>query len=161
MFCNRCGSAILDGAMECPRCQRRIGDPVRALAYSRLQGHLHTLAILWIVIGALFLIPAALLLLFGGSAHFVLHNAEPISELFPVLLYLLGGTLALLGLGGIGVGLGLKERQPWARIAAIILGVLALFHPPFGTALGIYTLWVLLADDGGQEYHYVSQESHA
>ena len=107
------------------------------------------------------MIPAALLLLFGGSVHFVLHNAEPMSELFPVLLYLVGGTLALLGLGGIGVGLGLKQRRPWARIVAIILGILALFHPPFGTALGVYTLWVLLTDDGGQEYRYLAEENRA
>lgn len=159
MFCNRCGTSIPDGAIECPRCQRRIGDPVRSLAYARLQGHLHTLAILWIVTGALFIIPAALLLLFGGSVHLVLQNSEPMAELFPVFLYLVGGTLALLGIGGIGVGLGLKQHQPWARIVAIILGVLALFHPPFGTALGVYTLWVLLADDGGHEYHYLAQES--
>jgi hypothetical protein len=161
MFCNRCGSAIPEGAVECARCQRRIGDPVRSLAYRRLQGHLHTLSILWIVIGALFMIPALMLLLFGGSVRFVLHNEEPMAELFPVFLYLLGGTLSLLGLGGIGVGLGLKQRRPWARTVAIILGVLALFHPPFGTALGIYTLWVLLADDGGQEYRYLSRESEA
>jgi hypothetical protein len=44
------------------------------------------------------------------------------------------------------------KHQPWARIAAIVLGVLALFHPPFGTALGIYTLWVLLSGDAGTEY---------
>jgi hypothetical protein len=116
---------------------------------------------LWIVIGALFMIPALALLLFGGSAHFVLHNEEPLAELFPVLLYLAGATLSLLAAGGIGVGLGLMQRKPWGRTLAIILGALALFHPPFGTALGIYTLWVLLADDGGQEYQYLSQESQA
>jgi hypothetical protein len=161
MFCNRCGNAIPAGVIECPKCQRRIGDPVRLLAYSRLQGHLSRLAILWIVIGALFMIPAAALLLFGGGVHFVLHNEEPLAQLFPVFLYLLGGTLSLLAAGGIGVGLGLMQRRPWARTLAIILGALALLYPPFGTALGIYTLWVLLADDGGLEYHYLSQQSQA
>ncbi len=39
---------------------------------------------------------------------------------------------------------GLLERRPWGRILALIVGVLALIHIPFGTALGIYTLWVLL-----------------
>jgi hypothetical protein len=34
--------------------------------------------------------------------------------------------------------------------------VLALFHPPFGTALGIYTLWVLLSDENGSEYNYLA-----
>jgi hypothetical protein len=29
---------------------------------------------------------------------------------------------------------------------------LALFHPPFGTALGVYSMWVLLGDEGADEY---------
>ena len=49
------------------------------------------------------------------------------------------------------------QRQPWARIVAIILGVLALFHFPLGTALGVYTLWVLLADEHGDEYRYLTR----
>ena len=36
---------------------------------------------------------------------------------------------------------------------AIILGVVSLFfHIPFGTALGIYTLWVLLPAHSEEEY---------
>jgi hypothetical protein len=65
---------------------------------------------------------------------------------------MLGGTLLILGAGGVLVGWGLMKHQSWARIAAIVLGVLALFHPPFGTALGIYTLWVLVSGDAGTEY---------
>ena len=49
------------------------------------------------------------------------------------------------------------QRSPWARTAAIILGVLALFHPPLGTALGVYSLWVLLADERGDEYRYLAR----
>jgi hypothetical protein len=60
------------------------------------------------------------------------------------------------GAGGILVGWGLMRRQPWARIVAIVLGVISLFHPPIGTALGIYTLWVLLADEGGLEYRRIA-----
>ncbi|MFY9559434.1 MAG: hypothetical protein WAQ52_04300 [Terriglobales bacterium] len=44
------------------------------------------------------------------------------------------------------------RHQPWARISAIVLGILALFHPPLGTALGIYTLWVLFSNNAGPEY---------
>ncbi len=51
--------------------------------------------------------------------------------------------------------MGLTQCRPWARIVAIILGVLALFHPPVGTALGVYTLWVLLSDEHGTEYQYL------
>lgn len=157
MFCNRCGSPLEPNLVACLKCGRRVGDPTGAIAQSRLERHLQTLSILWMAISGLFLIPAAGLMIFGRGIHFVLHNRDPLPELFPLLMYLAGSTLFILAAGGICVGLGLMQRRPWARVAAIILGVLALFHPPFGTALGIYTLWVLLADENGDEYRYLTR----
>jgi len=159
MFCNRCGMQLETGFVACPKCGRRIGDPVSGVALSRLERHLHTLGILWMAIGGLFLIPAAGLMVFGRGIHFMLHDREPMAGFFPLLLYVAGGSLALLGAGGVCVGLGLMQRQPWARVAGLILGVLALFHPPLGTALGVYTLWVLLADEHGEEYRYLAGAS--
>ena len=49
---------------------------------SRLQRHLDTLGILWMVVGAIFLFPALALLLLGGTAaHFVIHD-NPIASTF-------------------------------------------------------------------------------
>jgi hypothetical protein len=42
------------------------------------------------------------------------------------------------------VGWGLMERAQWGRIVAIIVAILSLLKFPFGTALGIWTLVVLL-----------------
>jgi hypothetical protein len=109
-------------------------------------------------LGALFAIPAAILLLLGNSGRIMAHFGEPFSGQFgPLLMYAIGGSLLIVAAGGICVGMGLMQQQPWARVAAIILGVLALFHPPLGTALGIYTLWVLLADEHGEEYRYLAR----
>jgi len=47
-------------------------------------------------------------------------------------------------------GWGLLQRAPWARLLALILAFLALFNVPFGTAIGVYTLWVLLPDESGR-----------
>lgn len=44
-------------------------------------------------------------------------------------------------------GLGLLNEERWARILGIVLGVLNLIRFPLGTALGIYTLWVLLQEE--------------
>jgi hypothetical protein len=52
--------------------------------------------------------------------------------------------LILVSLPGMIAGLGLLKMRPWARIVAIVVGVLHILSFPFGTALGIYTLWVLL-----------------
>jgi hypothetical protein len=40
---------------------------------------------------------------------------------------------------------------------AIVLAFFALFHVPFGTALGIYTLWVLLPSEADREYEEQSR----
>jgi hypothetical protein len=160
MFCARCGSPMQPNSQACSQCGRRIGDPVSAVAQSRLDRHLHTLGLLWMVIGGLFLIPSIILMLLGSSFHFVIHDREPFGAAFgPLVLYVIGGSLFILGTGGVCVGLGLMQRRPWARAAALILGVLAIFHPPFGTALGIYTLWVLLADEHGNEYRYLTRSA--
>ena len=48
---------------------------------------------------------------------------------------------------GIIGGIGLLNHYPWARILVLILGILKLINIPIGTALGIYTIWVLLNDE--------------
>ena len=39
------------------------------------------------------------------------------------------------------------QFTPWARILTIVLSALNLINIPFGTALGVYGLWVLLNKD--------------
>ena len=46
------------------------------------------------------------------------------------------------------VGVPLRKRKPWARLAALLLGSVDLLLLPYGTALGCYTLWVLLSEQG-------------
>ena len=41
----------------------------------------------------------------------------------------------------------LRRRRHWSRLAAILLGSIDLLLPPYGTALGLYSLWVLLRED--------------
>jgi hypothetical protein len=156
MFCNRCGTVMQGASGVCPSCGQGIGNAVAGTPTSRLERHLRTLGILWMVIGGLFLIPAVGLMMFGEGLHFVLHEREPWPGLFQLLLYMGGSTLVILAAGGICVGMGLMQKAPWARTAAIILGVLALLHPPLGTALGVYSLWVLLGDERGAEYGSLS-----
>ena len=51
--------------------------------------------------------------------------------------------LARVGLAALA-GFGLLERAQWGRIVAIVAAVLCLIKFPFGTAMGIWTLIVLL-----------------
>ncbi len=58
--------------------------------------------------------------------------------------YNLMGLMALVGVAGIVAGCGLLGHKNWARIMVMVLGIIALLNFPFGTALGIYTLLVVL-----------------
>ncbi len=53
---------------------------------------------------------------------------------------------------GFLAGWGLLHREPWARVVTLVLGFISLFHIPIGTAVGVYTLWVLLPAQSQQEY---------
>jgi hypothetical protein len=61
-------------------------------------------------------------------------------------------TLALIailwGAAHVIVGLPLRRCTPWSRFIALMLGSLDLLLLPYGTALGAYTLWVLLSEGG-------------
>ncbi len=118
-----------------------------------MRDHVRTLAYLHIVFGALGLLAALIvLLIFGGIAGIVGAAADPgDAEAFRVAIPVLGiigsaicAIVALLSIPGIIVGVGLLKLRPWARIVGIVLCALNLLHVPFGTALGIYGLWVLL-----------------
>lgn len=157
MFCNQCGTEVQADFNVCPRCGRAVQAAV-PLVPSRIEGHLRTLGVLWMVVGGITLVPALILVFLSSVVHIVIPFSDAIArDLGPLLMLVLGASLVFVGAGGLLVGWGLTNHQPWARIAAVVLGVLALFHPPLGTALGIYTLWVLLSNNAGLEYDRIAR----
>jgi hypothetical protein len=50
-------------------------------------------------------------------------------------------------------------RKSWGRVLAIVVAILSLIKIPFGTALGIYTLWVLLPSASAIEYEAIADRS--
>ena len=51
------------------------------------------------------------------------------------------------GVAHVAVGAPLRLRRHWSRMGALMLGAVDLLLLPYGTALGAYTLWVLLRED--------------
>ena len=54
--------------------------------------------------------------------------------------------LIVMAVPGIIAGVGLLKLKPWARILAIIVGALHLLSFPLGTAIGVYTIVVMVND---------------
>ena len=75
------------------------------------------------------------------------------------LFSVLGSLVLLKAAFGFFAGWGLLQREPWARMMTIVLSFLALFNVPFGTALGIYSLWVLLPAQSEREYELATRSA--
>jgi hypothetical protein len=93
--------------------------------------------------------------LFAHLHDFGAPPEAPTGFLRPLLSVIAIFILAKAALGFIA-GWGLMQREPWARVLALVLGLISLFNIPFGTIVGIYTLWVLLPAQSQQEYESIA-----
>ena len=57
--------------------------------------------------------------------------------------------------------IGLLKLKNWVRYLVIVLALLEIWTFPLGTALGLYSLWVLLIRDGAAEYFTGQNEVNA
>lgn len=122
-----------------------------------MRDHVRILGILNIVMGSLTaLIGIVVFLIMGGTAGFLTatgttyddtHVAAPVVAVIGVGVAVFFLVLAAPSIIG---GWGLLKFRPWARIVIIIVSVFHLLNFPFGTALGVYGLWVLLSEPGRQ-----------
>jgi hypothetical protein len=116
--------------------------------------HVRILGILHIVFGVMgMLFALVVLLIFGGIAGVVrMSDQGPDAQVAVPILAAIGTfvffVLLILSLPGIIAGIGLLQFRPWSRILTIVLSALELMSVPFGTAIGIYGLWVLLSKEG-------------
>jgi len=110
-----------------------------------MRQHIKILAVLYIVLGVLGIVATLIVFgVLGGVAGLVTatedHEAAVIALLGGITLL----AIVTVSVPSIVAGIGLLMLQPWARVLSIILSVVHLFNIPFGTALGIYGLWVML-----------------
>jgi hypothetical protein len=107
-----------------------------------MQTHIKVLGYLSIAFGALGVLVALIVFVSVAGGGLISGDAEAIAITSGVgsviaVLVILVSAPSIIG------GIGLLQWRPWARILVIILGCLNLLNFPFGTALGIYTLWAL------------------
>lgn len=115
-----------------------------------MESHVKATGILWIAKGILgLLIGFFVLALLIGIGIFV--GAESGEEIvLPILVgvsVFVAAILGFLAIPEIIAGIGILKHKNWARILGLIVAALNLIDIPFGTALGIYTFWVLLKDE--------------
>jgi hypothetical protein len=114
-----------------------------------MERHVNTVATFHIIYSIFGLILSILLFaLFHTIGNYVDDkDAELVLSIIANVIMVIS---AILSLPGILAGIGLYKRKEWARILALIVSVLQLFSFPFGTALGIYSIWALVQPENVQ-----------
>ncbi len=119
-----------------------------------METNVKVLGWLYIVLGILGLL-AGLFVLFVMLTVGIFVPEEGLFAILGIVGLFVAGVMALLSAPGIIVGIGLLKFQPWARVLALVLGVLNLLNFPLGTVLGIYTFVSLLTPEA--EYVFRSR----
>ena len=154
MFCSGCGQALTPGLAFCPQCGRPMAPAVPPVPGLQFQlesyaGKVKALSICWFIYAALsvalgFAGMAFAHAFFSGTFGPWMRGPLPPTFLGPALMHLIWVAVLVRGALAGAAGWGLMERTQWGRIVAIVAAILSLLKFPFGTALGIWTLVVLL-----------------
>jgi hypothetical protein len=110
--------------------------------------------------GVLFMVWGGLTILIGGStlalgmaaAALISSAAEAgrgqfAAGLTAATFTVLAALAIVWGGAHVFVGMLVRRRRHWARTGALMLASVDLLLLPYGTALGVYALWVLLRED--------------
>ena len=118
-----------------------------------MRSHLRLLGILQLTWGAIGLLlgAATLLLAVGALAIGLMDTGDRVSAGVTALMFgVFAAALLAGGAANAWAGRALRREEPAGRTAVLCLTVPNLFVLPFGTALGVYALWVLLHNESRQ-----------
>ena len=162
MFCDQCGAPLQSGQQRCARCGKVVLRRIEAVYVqrNRVQEHVRLLAILWMAYSALTVVGGIVLIVISNTLFGRFSQAGPSPEVTSWLrpfLTVIGSLILAKAAASLIAGLGLLQREPWGRTLTLVVGFISLFNIPIGTALGVYTLWVLLPAQSEEEYRAFSQ----
>ena len=161
MYCSGCGQPLVAGQQVCTQCGRPVAaavpiPPVPNFGFqvATYANRVKALSTVWFIYGGLSLALGVLGMtvlhsfIIGGLGPWV-HgpwSRGPMNpEWFGPAVIHFAWTMVFVRAGlAFAAGWGLMERAPWGRVVAIVAAFLNLIKIPFGTALGIWTLVMLL-----------------
>jgi hypothetical protein len=122
----------------------------------RVQEHVHLLGLMWLAMSAFNVVGGVVLYVLANTLFANMHQLgvppEAPTDFLRPLLSVIGIFVLAKAACGFIAGWGLLQREAWARVVALVLAFISLFNIPFGTAVGVYTMWVLLPSESQHEY---------
>ena len=122
-----------------------------------IQSHKRTLGIIHIVYGSLiaitFIFIGSLVSIFypfiseeiakdaGKDADEILFMVSSIIRVVFILLLIFSALPSIIG------GIGLLQKKSWGVVIALIAGCVSIFSFPFGTAVGVYSIYVFVENN--------------
>ena len=116
-----------------------------------MRTHIKVVALINILMGAVGVL-AGLGVLVGGTLGSLMSGSFVGAIAGTVTSAMIGVIIACISAVSVVAGFGLLNGKQWARYVVILLSVLHLFHFPFRTIFGVYSLWVLLSAEGQREF---------
>jgi hypothetical protein len=119
-----------------------------------MKSHVDFLGVLFIVWGLLTAVVGVSTLALGVGAVALITSAgrsgggQVAAGLTAAAFTTLAFIAILWGAAHVIVGVPLRRHTPWSRLLALMLGSVDLLLLPYGTALGVYALYVLLNEEG-------------
>jgi hypothetical protein len=110
------------------------------------QNHITLLGILHITRGVLILLIGLIIFAILAGAGALSEDETAIGVLGIIGMVVLF-IMFVLAVPSIIAGIGVLLKREWGRITALVVGILSLVDVPFGTALGVYSIWLLLDDE--------------
>ena len=176
MICSACGCQQINGVSFCKACGALLaspppnsgpqpwmpltGGPASQNPYivsgGRVRQNLQPVGIAWCLWGVYRFVMG---LVAGFAVHAMAHHHMWFSDGSDFIPSFLGAFVPILAVSTVVMsslalvtGWSLLTAKSWGRTLAIIVAILTLIKIPLGTALGIYSLWVLAPRLSGLEY---------
>jgi hypothetical protein len=111
-----------------------------------MQKHVTAVAALHIGFGILGIVVGLVILALLSGIGMLVHDHEA-----QFILWIIGVSVAsfliIISVPGVIAGIGLLKFKNWARILTLVISAIDLLNIPFGTALGVYSIWVLVQEE--------------
>lgn len=108
--------------------------------------HIKVVGLINIIFGFLGLMAAGIVFIAVAGGGLLSGDSEAIM-ITSIVATSISSVIAIFSIPEIIAGWGILKMKSWGRILGIVIAILDLLAFPIGTAIGIYSLWVLMNEE--------------